>query len=787
MRRLRGRPRHNDVLTPREWEVLSLLREGLTNEQIALRLNITFDTAKFHVSEILGKLGVDSRQEAAAWRGQPRGVPAAAPSIWQRAGLTTPVRVIAATAVATVAIGLLALAGGLLLMSARDADEPSTNVEARTGDEALDILIDAVLIADAASLATRFAGVDAREGEVVGGPIGIYQPVTLTTAEWTGRLAASRRDLYAVVKAPAEPFAWNQYPVPALPRASVFAGARDYDVLLIVGELGLQETPWRLSIQDGAVVDIVIDTVRPSRTLQPTSTRPLLARLANLMPSLDTHRSAFVIAPPEEMWPPPVPQTGVAQYGSGPPGPAGVMAPALAPDGRTGLPELNAAIDALVKQTPGQLRQTFSGLAGTQESCEPDPAQPSICNTSESRVPLDDWTERLASGKPALYSVYTYSSDDIAIVIAIDGGATAAEAWRFIYKGGKVVELSIQVPLSVSQPVGASPDYWSRVRSMTPQPDYDYERFFILPPLDRLPSPPRGYALSTRTADPGVDALLSVVEAGSQQDLVAALATPDGTLFRGCRRYDETLDSAGIAAWAATTLPIVFNLASVTHLPAGYHPTAEHLIVFRTQLNPLLWSGFGLVEQDGKIIAVFDVERGCQVEVMYPPPSYIVPPPPGGAAGLDPARRSEIPLVDAVLDAGYAGDADALDRLISYRSAPCGIEFAPECPAGLAPGTLVEGLSSTACHGGHIKRDEAPAALIQLIQSSALYGITPQGITNGVPDPLLVLMVSTKTERQNPASLVFDATSVVAISRNCSGLVPDWTLGGRPNFLLPPP
>src|SRR5688500_19824408 len=85
MRRLRGRPRYNDVLTPREWQVLSLLREGLTNEQIALRLGITFDTAKFHVSEILGKLGVETRQEAAAWRGQPRTAPtpAATPTIWR--------------------------------------------------------------------------------------------------------------------------------------------------------------------------------------------------------------------------------------------------------------------------------------------------------------------------------------------------------------------------------------------------------------------------------------------------------------------------------------------------------------------------------------------------------------------------------------------------------------------------------------------------------------------------------------------------------------------------------
>jgi DNA-binding CsgD family transcriptional regulator len=63
----RGRPKHEDVLTPREWEVLALLREELTNDQIAERLSISPDGAKYHVSEILSKLGVESREEAAAW------------------------------------------------------------------------------------------------------------------------------------------------------------------------------------------------------------------------------------------------------------------------------------------------------------------------------------------------------------------------------------------------------------------------------------------------------------------------------------------------------------------------------------------------------------------------------------------------------------------------------------------------------------------------------------------------------------------------------------------------
>jgi NarL family two-component system response regulator LiaR len=51
-------------LTEREREVLSLLVDGLNNNQIAEKLVISISTAKFHVSSILSKLGVSSRTEA---------------------------------------------------------------------------------------------------------------------------------------------------------------------------------------------------------------------------------------------------------------------------------------------------------------------------------------------------------------------------------------------------------------------------------------------------------------------------------------------------------------------------------------------------------------------------------------------------------------------------------------------------------------------------------------------------------------------------------------------------
>ena len=56
-------------LTERELEVLSFLARGRTNKQIADRLVITLATAERHVHNILGKLGVSNRTEAAARAG----------------------------------------------------------------------------------------------------------------------------------------------------------------------------------------------------------------------------------------------------------------------------------------------------------------------------------------------------------------------------------------------------------------------------------------------------------------------------------------------------------------------------------------------------------------------------------------------------------------------------------------------------------------------------------------------------------------------------------------------
>ena len=53
-------------LTARELQVLQLLAQGYTNRGIAVRLNISEHTVKFHVGALLAKLGAASRAEAVA-------------------------------------------------------------------------------------------------------------------------------------------------------------------------------------------------------------------------------------------------------------------------------------------------------------------------------------------------------------------------------------------------------------------------------------------------------------------------------------------------------------------------------------------------------------------------------------------------------------------------------------------------------------------------------------------------------------------------------------------------
>ena len=63
LRRVQGLPN----LTRRELEIIALVEEGLSNKEIAVRLEIEIPTVKTHIHNILEKLQLDGRREAAQY------------------------------------------------------------------------------------------------------------------------------------------------------------------------------------------------------------------------------------------------------------------------------------------------------------------------------------------------------------------------------------------------------------------------------------------------------------------------------------------------------------------------------------------------------------------------------------------------------------------------------------------------------------------------------------------------------------------------------------------------
>ncbi|MGP9843707.1 response regulator [Brachybacterium sp. 107] len=60
------------LLTTRELEILGLLAQGMSNEEIAHELTVEITTVKSHVARMLPKLGVRSRLQAVVWAYQNR-------------------------------------------------------------------------------------------------------------------------------------------------------------------------------------------------------------------------------------------------------------------------------------------------------------------------------------------------------------------------------------------------------------------------------------------------------------------------------------------------------------------------------------------------------------------------------------------------------------------------------------------------------------------------------------------------------------------------------------------
>jgi len=178
----RGRPRHPEVLTPRQQEVWHLLREGLTNEEIAGRLGISLDGAKYHVSEVLRRLGVDNRYDAAAL--EPEAVAAARPRwAWAAAPLVfaKKLKLGALAYVASgVALGAAAVGVGLLtwgVATSNDGDRAAVADATRTPiprtniaelDHVIDLLVNRDV--DGLSALAELAPVRCSTAQTIGSP-----------------------------------------------------------------------------------------------------------------------------------------------------------------------------------------------------------------------------------------------------------------------------------------------------------------------------------------------------------------------------------------------------------------------------------------------------------------------------------------------------------------------------------------------------------------------------------------------------------------------------------------
>jgi DNA-binding CsgD family transcriptional regulator/sugar lactone lactonase YvrE len=64
----RGRPPHPEPVTPAEAKVLELVRMSLPNAEIAVRLGISVNTVRYHVSNLLSKAGVEDRDALKRWK-----------------------------------------------------------------------------------------------------------------------------------------------------------------------------------------------------------------------------------------------------------------------------------------------------------------------------------------------------------------------------------------------------------------------------------------------------------------------------------------------------------------------------------------------------------------------------------------------------------------------------------------------------------------------------------------------------------------------------------------------
>lgn len=230
-------------LTPREWEVLALVREGLTNDQIASKLGISRDGVKYHVSEILGKLGVEDRIEAARWYDRETRHRTGAFGLFGalfRTRETSTAQVLAGGAIVVGVVAFVALLAGVLVMQSREGGPAEMLPEDRlSGDARLDELMTTLVFGDSATILGTTDAAVAREYDAATSEETVYD-----RDAWSATLAsATSRDVYAVLRGD--------------PQAGP---TRDFDVTLRVVDSEGTVRSWQVAVDDYRVVDVVINS-----------------------------------------------------------------------------------------------------------------------------------------------------------------------------------------------------------------------------------------------------------------------------------------------------------------------------------------------------------------------------------------------------------------------------------------------------------------------------------------------------------------------------------------------
>ncbi len=454
--------------------------------------------------------------------------------------------------------------------------------------------------------------------------------------------------------------------------------------------------------------------------------------------------------------------------------------PTFAPDGRSGIAEVDWIIDNLV------------GMTATELSAEyPDVTLREFTGVEDLLLTASEWAARLDAAERSLFAVVRepegsgiFPAREVNIILSVTAPAGEATGWRIAVERGRIVDMASGSARSISP------------ASYTREIGFNYERFLVLPPRDELPQVTSSHALNTRTNVPGVDRLISILESHDGDELVASGFKP--VAFSRCRTRQPEREDVATRRLSEIGQQVI-GVHSVVELPVGYLPVADHMLLMVLEISPYRWSMAALIERDGAIVG-FDLCETDRPESLYPPQAYPVPPV-ADLADLDPARRSGIEPIDMFLDALAASDLSALLGRVDYKQVACvreqrGIGGPPLCGEGEPEGTLVDVVIFAQCEGHYVRRQDMAAPFSLLLGKSwALYSVVQPGppsrdsFTPGIWQAILVDLEAAADSFQRSISPWFNEAGLSGFLNTCGQANPGDVerSGTAPAFLLPPP